>query len=646
MMKINFRMNFGNLYRLFPLMMLLFGSTNFVNAQNCGFAEPTQAELDDLHQDLGGLTQGDVDAATSATQYISVSANILRKNNGTGGLTISQLEDAFDIVNDIYEPVGMVFQLCSVNEINNTNLYTFTTNEETQLNAYDVENTVNVYFFNTVHTTGGSSLCGYSRLPGGSNIDRVIMKNSCTLNGSTLSHEFGHYFGLLHTHGASNNCNSTNELADGSNCNDEGDFVCDTPADPNLGCSGAFNSSACDYIGSYLDDDGEEFDPATDNMMSYAYKPCRVDMTNGQLERALCTAVTARSYVLNTCNQADVYITNEAVSDVTPSLSQTIELSCNQCVSNATVSNYSPSVRVRFYLSDNTTLDASDLSLGYETSTIGTSDVCDGEDRNVTVTSSWGTGVKYILFKADDNATIAESDEDNNVEYVQINISSSTSSTDIFLTNQTLDNANPVTGDKVRIDCTQNVSGATVPIISPNIYVKFYLSSNTTYSSNDKYLGYAYSNIGTSDPADDEYLTRTVTSSWGSGSKYILIKADANSTVSESNENNNLKYIPINISQSGGRLGTDLEENSYELADFTIFPNPSKDFVNVTFERMNDVGTAILTDHTGKEFPIAYKKSSDNEMQLDVSNLNSGYYILTVSYGFGKTKSKKLLVQH
>ena len=648
---INIRTNLRNLWKLAPVMMLVFGSMNIVNAQECGFEEPTQAEIDALHQDIDILTQGDIDAATSATQYISVSAHIVRNNNGTGGLTNSQLDDALDIVNSIYAPVDMVFQLCSVNEINDTDLYTFQTNEETELDNYDVENTVNVYFFNSVHTVSGYSLCGYSRLPGGSNpIDRVIMRNSCTLNGSTLAHEFGHYFGLLHTHGSSNACSSTNELADGSNCDVAGDYVCDTPADPNLSNSfcgtGTFNSSNCAYTGNHLDDDGEPFNPDPDNIMSYAHKPCRVVMTDGQLDRALCTAVTARSYVLNTCNQADIYITHENVSDVTPSLSQSIKLSCRQYVSNATESIYNPAVKVRFFLSDDTILDDSDLNLSHEVSTIGTSDAYDYEQRYVTVTSNWGTGIKYILFKADSDATVAEINEDNNLEYVQINISNPSAGTDIFLTNSTLDNANPVVGEKVRIDCRQHVSGATTSFISPNVYVKFYLSSNTTYSSNDKYLGYAYSSIGTSDTYDDEYLSRTVTSSWGSGSKYILIKADANSTVSEIDENNNLTYIPITISQNAGRQGTTLEENPLELADFTIFPNPSKDFVNVTFERMEDIGTVTLTDNTGKQFPITYQKGNDDEMSLDVSSLNSGYYILTVSYGFGKTKSKKLLVQH
>ena len=46
-------------------------------------------------------------------------------------------------------------------------------------------------------------------------------------------HEMGHFFGLLHTHGYSNTV-KTDEFVDGSNCNEAGDYFCDTPADPRL----------------------------------------------------------------------------------------------------------------------------------------------------------------------------------------------------------------------------------------------------------------------------------------------------------------------------------------------------------------------------------------------------------------------------
>lgn len=76
-----------------------------------------------------------------------------------------------------------------------------------------------------------TSICGYAYLSGPN--DRVIMDNDCGDNTSTLAHELGHYFSLLHTHSTSNG----DELVDGSNCLNAGDLFCDTPADPRLSSS-------------------------------------------------------------------------------------------------------------------------------------------------------------------------------------------------------------------------------------------------------------------------------------------------------------------------------------------------------------------------------------------------------------------------
>jgi len=72
-------------------------------------------------------------------------------------------------------------------------------------------------------------------------------------SGTTVSiHEFGHLFGLLHTHGAVNNAqvnaNDPNgnywaECPDGSECCTLGDYICDTPPDPNTRTSNVDNSN-------------------------------------------------------------------------------------------------------------------------------------------------------------------------------------------------------------------------------------------------------------------------------------------------------------------------------------------------------------------------------------------------------------------
>ena len=113
---------------------------------------------------------------------------------------------------------------------------------------------------------GTSTYCGFAYYPNGP--ESIYLAASCFKNGSTLSHEVGHHFGLIHTLGNSNTTNSTYELADGSNGATTGDYVQDTPSDPKL--SGLVSSYNCSYRGSYLDRNGEPHNPDPTNLMSYS----------------------------------------------------------------------------------------------------------------------------------------------------------------------------------------------------------------------------------------------------------------------------------------------------------------------------------------------------------------------------------------
>ena len=62
---------------------------------------------------------------------------------------------------------------------------------------------INMYFTNYIENESDEAICGYSDNVGRNDI--VVLKNSCATNGSSLPHELGHFFSLLHTHGANNN---------------------------------------------------------------------------------------------------------------------------------------------------------------------------------------------------------------------------------------------------------------------------------------------------------------------------------------------------------------------------------------------------------------------------------------------------------
>lgn len=222
--------------------------------------------------------------AGATTYYIPVVNHIVRRSNGTGGLALSRLASAMQALNTTYADANIEFyELKPINYIDSDVLHGFNISEESLISKYDVPNAVNIYYCASVSTNGPVS--GYTQYP--PNEKRIMMAHMNVENGVTLRHEMAHYFSVFHTHGKAG-CDyngDIDELVNGSNCEDGGDQICDTPADP---CLTDLVDSNCNYIGTALDANDEPYTPLTDNLMSYAMPhgtECRENFTDGQLDR-------------------------------------------------------------------------------------------------------------------------------------------------------------------------------------------------------------------------------------------------------------------------------------------------------------------------------------------------------------------------
>ena len=264
----------------------------FSNAQiepQCGTIVDSEAQarfeqllpqIQQFEEEFNELAQN---RSSTAISSVPIKAHILRNDTGLGGLSEFELNNALTIMNNYYANAYLEFFLCDgINYIDDSNLFDFETDEQNAMTtAYNVDNIINIYFANTVtSSSSGSGLCGYAYFPGGPRV--ILMNNSCAVNGSTLSHEMGHFFALSHTHGNVNGTLTT-ELVDGSNCGSSGDFICDTPADPQLGGSNV--SASCVYTGIDFDANGDFFDPNPFNIMSYSRKACRTEFSPQQYAR-------------------------------------------------------------------------------------------------------------------------------------------------------------------------------------------------------------------------------------------------------------------------------------------------------------------------------------------------------------------------
>lgn len=270
----------------------------------CGFIA-TQSQLDQLENNnkyqetKQKFIESYYQKSLTPIDWVPIKAHVVRTSAGAGGLTTQQVTTAIHNMNLYYINANIQFFLCDgINFINDNTYYTFDKSEENALhNTYGETSMINIYFCDVV-TSGASNLCGYAYYPGGR--DLIMMKNSCAINGSTLSHEMGHFYSLRHTHGGTNGTLTT-ELVNGSNCSTNGDFVCDTEADPQLGNSNVNTSCIYDNTAPYtsgngLDANGNQFNPNPNNIMSYSRKSCRNFFSTGQYARIFAAHTTSRNY--------------------------------------------------------------------------------------------------------------------------------------------------------------------------------------------------------------------------------------------------------------------------------------------------------------------------------------------------------------
>ena len=113
---------------------------------------------------------------------------------------------------------------------------------------------------------------------------------------STVAHEMGHVLGLYHTHAQTHipfsvTCptipNGWEPTNDNSQCECLGDFICDTPVDPELS-GDTVNYTNCVWnqrqaVGAPTPPEPlSNYNPDTSNVMSYTHNSCRQFFTKGQ----------------------------------------------------------------------------------------------------------------------------------------------------------------------------------------------------------------------------------------------------------------------------------------------------------------------------------------------------------------------------
>ena len=300
-------MNIFKTFYVFLFSIFLSFTSNLV-AQNelessCGttttpesleFYKSIQSKVKKYEQEFFSLTSNQNKSGIKIVNSIPVKAHVLRYSNGSSGISVSSLNNAIANLNTIYSEAYLEFFLCDgINYIDDDDLVHIKKSDSNTLTeANNVSGLINIYFSHSIENDANQSICGYS--DNTSRNDIIMMTNNCATNGSSFAHEMGHFFSLIHTHGPDND-SITTELVDGSNCDTDGDGICDTPADPNLSSDHVDN--LCNYTGIAVDANGDSFTPDTGNIMSYSLKECRTHFSSQQLARIYAFYHSTKSYL-------------------------------------------------------------------------------------------------------------------------------------------------------------------------------------------------------------------------------------------------------------------------------------------------------------------------------------------------------------
>jgi hypothetical protein len=153
---------------------------------------------------------------------------------------------------------------------------------------YHDESTVNMYFVSKINK-GGAFVGGYAHGPGDPS-DIVAINKSAVGDGKTISHELGHYFGLMHTFETKMGTELVSRTAA---CSATGDMLCDTEADPYP----VGTESGCEFVSGTKDANGLFYTPPLGNIMSYYPPACKCGFTPGQFAIMTNVYLTMRSYL-------------------------------------------------------------------------------------------------------------------------------------------------------------------------------------------------------------------------------------------------------------------------------------------------------------------------------------------------------------
>lgn len=190
-----------------------------------------------------------------------------------------------------------------------------------------------------------------------------------------------------------------------------------------------------------------------------------------------------------------------------------------------------------FFLSGNFTLDAGDITLGGSRTVAplapGASSV---GATSLTIPPATAAGTYYLIAKADEDGSVAETQEANNVRAAAVRIGA-----DLAVSSASLPSSTVPAGSSAVISITVVNQGVGLAAAST---ARFYLSSNLTLDGSDILVSGSRDVAAlATDVSSTGSTLITIPPGTAPGTYYVLVKADADDAVAESVETNNVRFV-------------------------------------------------------------------------------------------------------
>jgi subtilase family serine protease len=269
-------------------------------------------------------------------------------------------------------------------------------------------------------------------------------------------------------------------------------------------------------------------------------------------------AAVPETYETNNTRAKSFYIGSDLVvsSMTVPSRGGAgASITVGDITSNAGGGGAAPSF-TRFYLSSNATWDSGDTYLtgGHSVPALadGTEDV---GSTSLTIPANTATGTHYIIGKADADNAVLEAKETNNTLSRSIRIGP-----DLDVVAFTAPGTGGAGLPLTVSDTTTNQGGGSVA----STVMKFYLSANSSVDAHDMVIGSrTVPGLAAGDSSTAPSTTLTIPANAAVGTHYVIAKADADGSVTETSETNNTYSRII-------KIGPDLKVSTLTASASTV----------------------------------------------------------------------------